>query len=222
MERDDALSLQKKVMKNFRRSYYNAFSRFYDKFVALHSVDAQGALRKFFSDKVPVKEGDCVLDICTGTGSVLLFLREKIGPEGLVVGADFSRGMLKVGQEKNKMYVNISLVESDVAYLPFKPNEFDAVTCTHAFYELKGETQDRVLREIVRVLKAGKPFIMMEHDVPKSALIRVLFYIRLFSMGAKRAFYILRHETRTLKGYFRVVEKIPTPTGRSKIMICRN
>ncbi|MEA3417510.1 MAG: class I SAM-dependent methyltransferase [Thermodesulfobacteriota bacterium] len=87
------------------------------------------------------------------------------------------------------MYVNISLVESDVAYLPFKPDEFDAVTCTHAFYELKGETQNRVLREIVRVLKAGKPFIMMEHDVPKNALIRVLFYIRLFSMGAKRAFY---------------------------------
>ena len=33
-------------MRNLRRSYYNAFSRFYDKFVALHSVDAHGALEK--------------------------------------------------------------------------------------------------------------------------------------------------------------------------------
>lgn len=209
-------------MKNFRRLYYNAFSRFYDKFIALHSVDAEGALRKFFSDNVPVKESNFVLDICTGTGSLLLYLRKKVGPKGLVVGVDFSRGMLKVGQAKTKIYVNISLVESDVAYLPFKPNELDAVTCTHAFYELKGETQDRVLREIVRVLKPGKPFLMMEHDVPKSALIRVLFYIRLFSMGAKRALYILRHEIRTLERYFRIVEKIPSPTGRSKIMICWN
>ena len=209
-------------MKNFRRLYYNAFSRFYDKFVALHSVDAEGALRKFFSDKVPVKESDFVLDICTGTGSLLLYLRKKVGSKGLVVGVDFSRGMLKAGQAKTKIYVNISLVESDVAYLPFKPNELDAVTCTHAFYELKGEAQDRVLREIVRVLKPGKPFLIMEHDVPKSALIRVLFYIRLFSMGAKRALYILKHEIRTLERYFRVVEKIPSPTGRSKIMICWN
>jgi ubiquinone/menaquinone biosynthesis C-methylase UbiE len=209
-------------MRNLRRSYYNAFSRFYDKFVALHSADAQGALRRFFSDRVPVTEGDFVLDICTGTGSLLLHLMEKTGVDGFVVGADFSTGMLKVGQEKIKMYKNTYVLACDVAYLPFNANVFDAVTCTHAFYELKGETQDRALREIVRVLKAGRPFLMMEHDVPRRPLIRALFYVRLFSMGAKRAIYILRHEKRTLKRYFESVEKITTPSGRSKIMICCN
>jgi demethylmenaquinone methyltransferase/2-methoxy-6-polyprenyl-1,4-benzoquinol methylase len=209
-------------MRNLRRCYYNAFSRFYDQFVALHSVDAHGALREFFSEKVPVKEGDSVLDICTGTGSLLLYLRDKIGAKGLVAGVDFSRGMLKVGQEKTKTYKNISLVESDVACLPFDANAFDTVTCSHAFYELKGETQDRALRETVRVLKPGKPFLMLEHDVPKSALIRALFYIRLFSMGAKRAIHILRHERTTLEAYFENVEKLVTPNGRSKILICWN
>ena len=209
-------------MRNLRRSYYNAFSRFYDKFVALHSVDAHGALRKFFSEKVPVNEGDFVLDICMGTGSLLLYLRDKIGAKGLVVGVDFSRGMLKVGQEKAKTYKNISLLESDVAYLPFAADVFDAVTCSHAFYELKGETQDRTLRETVRVLKPGKPFLMLEHDVPKSSLMRALFYIRLFSMGAKRAIHILKHEKATLETYFKIVEKLVTPTGRSKILVCWN
>jgi ubiquinone/menaquinone biosynthesis C-methylase UbiE len=209
-------------MKNLRRSYYNVFSRFYDKFVALHSADAQGALRRFFSDKVPVREGDFVLDICTGTGSLLLYLMEKVGASGLVVGVDFSRGMLRVGQEKIKMYQNISLMASDVGYLPFHSNVFGAVTCTHAFYELKGETQDRVLREVVRILKPGRPFLMMEHDVPKRGLIRALFYVRFFSMGAKRAIHTLRHERESLERYFRTVEKIVTPTGRSKIVICWN
>jgi ubiquinone/menaquinone biosynthesis C-methylase UbiE len=207
-------------MKNFRRSYYNTFSRFYDKFVALHSADAQGALRRFFSHKVPVMEGDFVLDICTGTGSLLLYLREKTGVDGLVVGADFSTGMLKVGQAKTETLENVCVLASDVAYLPFNASVFDAVTCTHAFYELKGEAQDRGLREIVRVLKPGKPFLMMEHDVPKRPLIKALFYVRLFSMGAKRAIYILRHEKRILEKYFERVEKMTTPTGRSKIMIC--
>ncbi|OEU51437.1 MAG: hypothetical protein BA861_11855 [Desulfobacterales bacterium S3730MH5] len=207
-------------MKNFRRAYYNSFSLYYDKFVSLHSVGAQGTLRKFFSDKVPVKESGFVLDICTGTGSLLPYLRTNIGPKGFVVGLDFSRGMLEISQRKTRMHENISLLESDVAYLPFHGNVFDAVTCTHAFYELKGKTQDRVFREIVRVLKPGRPFLMMEHDVPKNALIRAMFYIRLFSMGAKRAIHIMRHERKTLERYFRIVEKIVTPTGRSKIMLC--
>lgn len=209
-------------MKNFRRSYYNVFSRFYDKFVALHSSDAQGALRRFFSDQVPVKENESVLDICTGTGSLLLNLREKAGAYGLVVGVDFSAGMLRVGQEKTKVYDNVFLLASDVGYLPFDADVFGAVTCTHAFYELKGETQDRALAEIARVLKPGRPFLMMEHDMPKRALIRFLFYVRLFSMGAKRAIHILRHERQTLEKHFSVVEQIVTPTGRSKVMICWN
>ena len=207
-------------MTSFRQAYYNAFSRFYDKFVALHSADAQGALRQFFSDQVPVTAGSCVLDICTGTGSLLLYLRNKTGVDGLVVGADFSKGMLKVAHEKVKSYGDLCVLASDVAYLPFDASVFDAVTCTHAFYELKGETQDRVLSEIVRVLKPEKPFLMMEHDMPRSPWIRALFYLRLFSMGAKRAVSVLRHERRTLERYFRRVERMTAPTGRSKIMIC--
>jgi hypothetical protein len=39
-------------------------------------------------------------------------------------------------------------------------------------------------------------------------------------MGAKRAMTILRHEKAMLGRYFKSVEKVITPTGRSKIMIC--
>ena len=63
---------------------------------------------------------------------------------------------------------------------------------------------------------------MLEHDVPKSSLIRALFYIRLFSMGAKRAIHILKHERTTLETHFKIVEKLVTPTGRSKILVCWN
>ena len=110
---------------------------------------------------------------------------------------------------------------ADVAYLPFKNMIFDAVTCSHAFYELKGLTQDYCLYEIDRVLKPGRPFLMMEHDVPKNFFVRMLFYLRLLSMGPNKALEILRHERELLMRYFRSVEKIYTPTGRSKVMICK-
>ena len=67
-------------------------------------------------------------------------------------------------------------------------------------YELKGETQDQALQEIVRVLRPKGTFlmIMMEHDVPANPLVRILFYLRLPFVGAERAVIFLRHEREVL------------------------
>lgn len=208
-------------MKHTRRSYYNFFSRFYDRFVALHAHDAQNAARRFLAEMIPVSEGERILDLCTGTGSLLPYLCRLVGRKGSVVGVDFSRGMLEANRRKTKELENTCLVEADAGFLPFIGDSFDAVTCSHAFYELKGATQERALREILRILKPGGSFLMMEHDVPKNSLVRAFFYVRMISMGAKRALAILRHERSTLESYFSRVEKVSSPSGRSKILICR-
>jgi len=208
-------------MRRTRRAYYNKFSRFYDRFVALHSRDRQGLARKFLADRLPVENGDSVLDVCTGTASLLAHLQAKVGPDGQVVGVDFSHGMLKVAQEKTGSLPNVRLVEADAGRLPFVAGTFDAVTCSHAFYELKGETQHWALQEIVRVLRPKGAFLMMEHDVPPNAFVRALFYLRLAFMGAGRAITFLRHEREVLEGYFGSVEKVVPPAGRSKVMICQ-
>jgi demethylmenaquinone methyltransferase/2-methoxy-6-polyprenyl-1,4-benzoquinol methylase len=208
-------------MRRARRAYYDKFSRFYDRFVALHSRDTQGLARRFLADQVPVENGASVLDVCTGTASLLSYLQAKVGGEGHVVGADFSHGMLKVAHAKTWRLPNVGLVEADAGQLPFATGTFDAVTCSHAFYELKGETQDRALQEIVRVLKPRGVFLMMEHDVPSNAFVRALFYLRLAFIGAGRAITFLRHEREVLGSYFGSVEKAVPPAGRSKVMICR-
>lgn len=209
-------------MKNLRQSYYDFFSKFYDRFVSLHSRVPQGAMKKFLAELVPMEDGERVLDICCGTGSLLLELSKRTGPKGLAVGLDFSSGMLMVGRGKTAMYSNICLLQADAAALPFASRSFDAVTCTHAFYELKGAAQESALREVVRVLKPGKAFFMVEHDLPDNPFIRMLYYLRLASMGVRRAALILRHERNTLERYFKTVERIKSTTGRSKILLCRN
>jgi ubiquinone/menaquinone biosynthesis C-methylase UbiE len=208
-------------MRRMRRAYYNKFSGFYDRFVALHSRDTQGLARKFLADRVPVQNGGSVLDVCTGTATLLSHLQAKVGRDGQVVAVDFSRGMLKVGREKTRSFPNVHLVEADAGRLPFVTGTFDAVTCSHAFYELKGQTQNWALQEIVRVLRPKGAFLMMEHDVPPNAFVRALFYLRLAFMGAGRAITFLRHEQEILGRYFGSVEKVVPPAGRSKVMVCR-
>ncbi len=209
-------------MKNLRQSYYDSFSKFYDRFVSLHSGAPQSALKKFLAELASIKDGDRVLDVCCGTGSLLMELSKRTGSKGLAVGLDFSRGMLMVSKGKTGMGSNMCLVQANAAALPFSSRSFDAVTCTHAFYELKGAAQESALLETVRILKPGKVFFMVEHDLPENPFIRTLYYLRLAAMGGKRAIAILRHERNTLERYFRTVERISTPTGKSKILLCRN
>jgi len=207
-------------MVRLRRAYYDWFAKRYDAFVALHSRDRQGVARNFLADHVPAAEGCSVLDLCTGTATLLPSLRRRIGPNGRLAGVDFSMGMLEMARAKTRDIANIYLVEAEAETLPFGDGTFDAVTCSHAFYELAGRAQDQALREVRRVLKPAGAFLMMEHDVPANPLVRALFYLRLASMGVGRALSILRHEQELLGKYFGRVEKLAVPEGRSKVWIC--
>lgn len=208
-------------MKNkIRICYYNLFSHFYDAFVALHSGDPKGKLRDYLAEKAELESGDAALDICTGTGAMLPNLRKHVEEQGMVIGLDFSRGMLKAARSKFEAGSGVFLVEADVTNLPFKNDALSCVTCSHAFYELKGDASDECLKEIRRVLKKGKRFVMMEHDVPENRLVRMLFYARIYFMGRKKALEILKDEERLFRKNFSRVEKLKTEDGRSKIITC--
>jgi ubiquinone/menaquinone biosynthesis C-methylase UbiE len=207
-------------MRRLRRVYYDRFSRYYDRFVALHSRDSESAARQFLADKLPVGPGDSVLDVCTGTATLLPHVQQRVGLGGRVIGVDFSRGMLKVAGAKTGRFPNVHLVEGDAGSLPFARESFDAVTCSHAFYELKGETKESALKEIHRVLKPAGAFLMMEHDVPARPVVRALFYLRLTVVGAGKAIGFLRREREILERRFAKVDRIVAPGERSKVMVC--
>lgn len=60
----------------------------------------------------------------------------------------------------------------NLARLPFGADSFDAVTCSHAIYELSPEARERTLQEAQRVLRPGGQFLMMEHREPSHPLVR--------------------------------------------------
>jgi demethylmenaquinone methyltransferase/2-methoxy-6-polyprenyl-1,4-benzoquinol methylase len=205
----------------FRRGYYDVFARVYDRFVAAHSSDREGRLREVLADRTALQPGDRALDLCTGTGAMLPALARRAGERGLVVGLDFSRGMLEQARRKLARRPGVVLVLADAEGLPFREGTFDAVTCSHAFYELKGAGAERALEEVARTLRPDGRLLMMEHEVPERALLRFLFYIRLLSMGLRKALEVLGHEEALFRRHFPVVERIETVTGRSKIILAR-
>jgi len=203
-----------------RQVYYNLFSRIYDHIIRLHSRDREGYLRGFITDRTRVSEGDRTLDLCTGTGAVAVELARSVGKDGLVVGLDFSSGMLERAKQKSVKLnlAQVCFVRANAARLPFKDSSFHGVTCSHAFYELKGVEREMAIEEVARVLKKGRRFCLMEHAIPEKLFSRLLFYIRLFFLGSKDVKHFLRNEEAIFGKKFKNIAKEMSPTGRSKLI----
>ena len=204
----------------FRRAYYDLFSPVYDRVIALHSGDASARLRDLLIERTGIKAGGRLLDLCTGTGAVAVRAQRATGPSGLVVGLDFSAGMIRraCAKARQKGVEHVAFVVGDAARLPFSDASFDAVSCSHAMYELSPEVRDRVLREASRVLRPGGRFVMMEHCEPSRPLVRFLYRVRLSVLGSSENRDFARDEVPFLGRYFADVTRELSPKGRSKLI----
>jgi demethylmenaquinone methyltransferase/2-methoxy-6-polyprenyl-1,4-benzoquinol methylase len=207
-------------MRSTRQRYYDLFSKVYDLIIRLHSGDREGSLRGFIACKVSLSRGDRALDLCTGTGSVALQLAKQVGEKGLVIGLDFSRGMLEKAKEKaEKSNLNqLYLIQANAGQLPLQDASFQGVTCSHAFYELKGDERIKAINEVARILIDGGSFCLMEHAKPEKLVPRLFFYVRLFFLGSRDARKFLSEENTIFGKRFKNVTKVMSPTGRSKLI----
>jgi demethylmenaquinone methyltransferase/2-methoxy-6-polyprenyl-1,4-benzoquinol methylase len=207
-------------MRSPRQTYYDLFSLIYDFIIRIHSRDTEGSLRKFITHKANLSKGDKALDLCTGTGSVAIELAKQVGEKGLIVGLDFSRGMLeKAGKKaKNSKIDQLHLVQAYADQLPFKDSSFRGVTCSHAFYELKGYERAEAVNEVARVLMDDGRFCLMEHAKPQRRIPRLFFYVRILFLGARDVRQFLAQEESIFGDRFKSITKEMSPTGQSQLI----
>lgn len=106
-----------------------------------------------------------ILDIATGTGDLAILMAETKAIE--ITGLDISAGMLDVGRKKiteRNLDNRIKMVMGDSESLPFNDHHFDAITV--AFGVRNFETLEKGLAEILRVLRPGGLFVILETSVP--------------------------------------------------------
>ena len=114
---------------------------------------------------VQSKNPDSILDIATGTGDLAILMARTSASK--ITGLDLSPGMLEVGKKKvaeKQLQSRIELVLGDSEQLPFADNSYDAITV--AFGIRNFETLETGLSEILRVLKPGGIFVILETSNP--------------------------------------------------------
>jgi demethylmenaquinone methyltransferase/2-methoxy-6-polyprenyl-1,4-benzoquinol methylase len=114
------------------------------------------------------RPGARVLDLCCGTGDMAFALHRtarKSSPK--ILGADFSHAMLWRASQKSGATA-LRWVEADALYLPFPDDQFDLVTSAFGFRNLAD--YDAGLREILRVLRPGGEFGILDFGEPKGLM----------------------------------------------------
>ncbi len=123
-----------------------------------------------------------VLDLCCGTADLALRLAGMSSDSTRTVGIDFSLPMLEIAKEKSEhagMNDRVFLIHGDTAALPFTDGQFDCIGISFAFRNLtyKNPLALRYLTEVLRVLRPGGRFVIVESSQPGSWLIRKLFHL---------------------------------------------
>jgi demethylmenaquinone methyltransferase/2-methoxy-6-polyprenyl-1,4-benzoquinol methylase len=113
-----------------------------------------------------------VLDICCGTGDLMLALERGRG--GLVFGSDFSHPMLVEARAKAaRGRASAPLFEADALHLPIRDGALDLLTVAFGFRNLTSYSAG--LEEIYRVLRPGGVAAILEFSQPPNRAFRALY-----------------------------------------------
>ena len=119
-----------------------------------------------------VGRGDRVLDLACGTGSLTRDLARRVGPQGFVLGVDFSREMLRAAEKRPVDQVEYRL--GDATKLDFiVSGAFDAATIAYGARNIPD--LDALFAEMARAVRPGGKIVCLEIARPERRL-PAIFY----------------------------------------------
>ncbi|XAR48089.1 hypothetical protein NMG60_11030801 [Bertholletia excelsa] len=150
-----------------RQELFSRISPVYDNLNDVLSLGQHRVWKRMAVSWSGAKEGDCVLDLCCGSGDLAFLLSEKIGLSGKVIGFDFSKEQLSVASSRQHIsskacYENIKWLEGNALHLPFSDCYFDAITIG---YGLRNVVDfHKAMEEVYRVLKPGSKASILDFN----------------------------------------------------------
>ena len=159
------------------RGMFDRIAGVYDVLNSVMTVGLHHAWRERAADRAELEPGDAALDLCCGTGDLTLELRERVGPQGRIVGADFSERMLELAQEKatERGAGDVTFEWADALELPYSDASFDAVTVGFGVRNLADVGAG--IGEMTRVLKPGGRCVILEITQPTKPPLSTFFGI---------------------------------------------
>ena len=109
-----------------------------------------------------IQHNQRVLDLGCGTGTLVVLLKRKY-PAAQIVGLDPDPKALRRAKKKvTRAGVAVQLDEGFADELPYDEGTFDRVLSSFMFHHLEEQEREKTLREVLRVLKPGGSFHLLD------------------------------------------------------------
>lgn len=161
------------------KEIFSTITEKYDFLNHLMSLRRDISWRRFAVARMRFSRTHRFLDVATGTCD--LAIETALGHPGVyVVGLDFVKEMIDVGQEKIKrrgLSTKVGLLRGDALNIPFPPDQFDAAGMAFGIRNIPDKLQ--VLKEMARVVVPGGQALILELTAPRRKLLTGLYRLYL-------------------------------------------
>jgi demethylmenaquinone methyltransferase/2-methoxy-6-polyprenyl-1,4-benzoquinol methylase len=154
---------------------FKAVAGRYDVMNDLMSLGTHRIFKRMVLQMSGVREGHRILDLAGGTGDMSALFAPAVGDQGQVVLTDLNRPMMQVGRNRllDQGLAQVQFCQAPAESLPFPDNSFD---CACISFGIRNFTdKDRALSELLRVLKAGAPLLVLEFSQPTDPVLETAY-----------------------------------------------
>jgi len=147
-----------------RKAYFNKVAGIGDKKYRTPQLES------FLMNFVPLfglKTGQNILDAGTGTGILIPYLINAVGPSGSITAIDYTENMVKICSTKSSHLKNVSVKLQDIEEPGLPLRHYDTITCFGIFPHIVDKK--KALRHMNQLLKS-KGKLIIAHALSSSEI----------------------------------------------------
>ena len=175
----------------FVRSLFDEMAQTYGIVNLISSFGFAARWRKQCIRRIAIRPGSTVVDLMTGMAELCPDLASRVGGSGAIQAIDLSPEMCRrARQQVHRCRCPVEIIEGDVLRSDLGTASADIVVSSFGLKTFSARQMGHLAEQIVRILKPGGRFSLLEISVPPNRWLRwpYMFYVRRVIPFIGRAF----------------------------------